>query len=109
MSETKCCGNCKHLISECLDGVGWCKEQSWLTRSEKTCNCFEQNLNGWTEITHDNKNELTEELFHRIVIGFVDKHGRMYAMTFLDCRLGIGEMANLGGYYYYVLPELKIE
>ena len=108
MSKTKYCGNCKHFDND-VSGYGWCYKQSANAVCEGLCSMHEYGYNGWTEITNDNKHELTEGLFNRLVIGFIDKHGRMYTMTFLDCRLGIGEMANLGGFYYYVLPELKIE
>ena len=107
--KEKICGNCRHFDHEDMDGYGWCYKQSANADCEGSCSMHEYNYNGWTELTNDNKNELTEELLKRIVVGVMDKHGRMYTMTLLDCRLGIGEMANLGGFYYYVLPELKIE
>ena len=65
-------------------------------------------INGWTEITPDNEHELTDELSNRIIIGFKDCEGRMHTMTLLDCYMGVGTMAKHGGYYYYVLPELKV-
>ena len=66
-------------------------------------------INGWTEITPDNENELTDDLSNRIIIGFKDCKGRMHTMTLLDCYMGVGTMAKYGGYFYYVVPELKLE
>lgn len=106
--KDKSCGNCKHFKDEDAKGWGRCKSAGVVKRS-----CFCDNHkplnNGWTEITPDNEHELTDELLNRIIIGFKDCEGRMHTMTLLDCYMGVGTMAKGGGYYYYVLPELKIE
>ena len=109
MKEKICalCHYAEHFDNK--NEVCYCRKHDGLTNCNTPKACYTPRIGGWRELTPDNIHELTEELFHRIVIGFVDKYGRMYTMTFLDCRLGIGEMANVGGYYYYVLPELKIE
>ena len=103
------CGNCQFSKNENIEGYAWCEKLNQEIHCSFKCHHHKLKNNGWTELTNDNKHELADELLHRIVIGFIDKRGRMYAMTLIDCRLGIGEMANLGGFYYYVLPELKIE
>ena len=79
MSE-KCCGNCKHFQNESATGNGWC-----------------------------NEHELTDELIDRAVIGWRDSCNRQHIVAFTDCAMGVGTMAKYGGYWYYVLPELKIE
>lgn len=64
---------------------------------------------GWAEITPDNEHELTDELIDRTVIGWRDSYNRHHIVAFTDCAMGVGTMAKYGGYWYYVLPELKIE
>ena len=108
MSENKCCGNCKrYKPMEEIDGM--CTLDDYPYDKNYRCDCYKPINNGWTEITPDNENELTDELSNRIIIGFKDCEGRMHTMTLLDCYMGVGTMAKGGGYYYYVLPELKIE
>ena len=110
MSENKCCGNCKHFTNEDINGFGWCSRVLTRTRcSSGICREYEMPNNGWTEITPDNEHELTDELSNRIIIGFKDCEGRMHTMTLLDCYMGVGTMVKHGGYYYYVVPELRIE
>ena len=105
----KCCKTCKNFKDEDADGYGWCE----LQQEEVTgyfSNPFHEPLNnGWTEITPDNEHELTDELISKAVIGWIDNYNRQHIVAFEDCVMGIGTMAKYGGYYYYVLPELKIE
>ena len=109
MSKNKYCGNCKHFKDEDVEGWGWCTFNKTKTHCAQSWDCYNSTLNGWTEITPDNENELTDELSNRIIIGFKDCEGRMHTMTLLDCYMGVGTMAKRGCYYYYVLPELRIE
>lgn len=97
----ECCGNCKHFKYEDTTGLGWCKEQSWLTRCDKTCNCFEKDLNGWEELTPDNVAEINSDLI-------VVTDGTYYKMA-NGWHASLSTLAKAGGYYYYVLPELKID
>jgi hypothetical protein len=108
MSENKYCGNCKYFKDEDDDVYGLCEEHIYRC-DFPACLSYKPINNGWTEITPDNENELTDELLNRIIIGFKDCEGRMHTMTLLDCYMGVGTMVKYGGYYYYVLPELKIE
>lgn len=106
MSEDKCCGNCKHFKNEDVDGKGWCDEQSWVTGCSKVCKLHEFGANGWTEITPDNVNELNK-IEKRVVVAN-KHHGSVFYRTIHDVN-GLESMAKQGGYYYYVLPELKVE
>ena len=108
MSKDKCCGNCKHFKDEDASGKGWCKEQSWVTECSKVCKCHEVDCSGWAEITPDNVDELYEIKEELLMISFklgdtihYQRKNRMAAT--------LNTLAKSGGYYYYVLPELKIE
>lgn len=101
----KCCGNCKHFKGEDASGKGWCEEQSWVTECSKVCKCHEPDLNGWTEITLDN----VDELYEKPVAVAWEYEGKSYYRLIGDCMVDPSTMAQNGGYYFYVLPELKIE
>ena len=108
MSENKCCGNCKHFNNEDVEGWGWCSLNKTKTHCAQSWDCHNNTFNGWSEITPDNEHELTDELISKAVIGWLDNYNRQHIVAFEDCVMGIGTMAKYGGYYYYVLPELKI-
>lgn len=108
MSENKCCGNCKHFKDEDVSGKGWCEEQSWITECDKVCKCYEPDLNGWTEITPDNVDEVDCMPRETIVIGWI-KESKMNVMGLNTFWFTLKSMAMQGGFYYYVLPKLKIE
>lgn len=99
--KDKSCGNCKHMENQDLDGVGWCEKTKTETHCELSCDFYES-LNGWTEITPDN----VDMIYDGCIVIVTD--GTYYNKA-SDWYLSIGTMAKVGGYYYYVLPELKIE
>ena len=107
MSENKCCGNCKSFKDE--DAVGWGRCVGHMKEFGVHCShtgCLEHKfvknaINGWTEITPDNMNEIPDS--NRIIV----TDGQSYK-NLQEWYLGIGTMAKHGGYWYYVLPELKI-
>ena len=105
----ECCGNCKHFKNKDTCGFGLCQKDGIIIRCHTACGNYSSELNGWTEITPDNEHELTDELISKAVIGWLDNYNRQHIVAFEDCVMGIGTMAKYGGYYYYVLPELKIE
>lgn len=105
----KCCGNCARSYAEDMDGYCVCGVDDHFTSCDEVCDNHTLSINGWTEITPDNEHELADKLMTRTIIGHIGCDGRMYTTTINDCHLGIGTMAKYGGYYYYVLPELKIE
>lgn len=108
MSKDKCCGNCKHFKYEDTSGKGWCEEQAWFSECSKVCKCHEPDLNGWTEITPDNSDDLYKKDEDRIIIAYCN-NGEVSYERYVDSQYIPSEMAELGSYYYYVLPELKIE
>lgn len=105
MSTNKCCGNCKHFQNESATGNGWCNENDWISNVDKVCKCHEDIDNGWTEITPDN----VEELYDKPIAVAWKYEDKTYYSLAGDCTLSLSTMAKYGGYYYYVLPELKID
>ena len=103
-TQNKCCGNCKHFKDEDLDGFGWCDKIDNETHCTLHYDCHED-LNGWTEITPDN----VEELYDKPIAVAWIYEGKTYYSLAGDCTISLATMAKHGGYYYYVLPELKIE
>lgn len=101
MRENKCCGNCKHFKDEDLDGFGFCNKIDSETHCALHYDCHED-LNGWTEITPDNVDMIDDGSIVIVTDG-------TYYNKASEWHLSIGTMAKYGGYYYYVLPELKIE
>lgn len=65
---------------------------------------FEPNIEGWTEITPDNVDSIYDKVIKRVIV----TDGNEYKPV-LDWHCGLSTMAKCGGYYYYILPELKIE
>lgn len=109
MDENKCCENYASSYAKDMDSFCVREFLHDLAVCDKASERHVRIINGWTEITPDNENELTDELLNRIIIGFKDCEGRIHTMTLLDCYMGVGTMAKHGGYYFYVLPELRIE
>lgn len=68
--------------------------------SKNKC-CGNCKNNGWIEITPDNVDEINADLI-------VVTDGTYYKMA-NDWHASLSTLAKVGGYYYYVLPELKIE
>ena len=110
MSKNKYCGSCKHFKDEGADGFGWCAKDSGLTGCGCSCHKHEYNYNGWTEITPDNVKELYKD-FDRVIIAHfipdtVVKNVAAYEKP-NELYRSLEMIAELGGYYYYVLPELN--
>ena len=106
MSENKYCGNCKHFKNEDVEGWGWCSFNKTKTHCAQSWDCYNDTFNGWTEITPNNVEELYESK-ERVCVAFVCNG----EVSYMCGQFGItlSTMAKYGGYYYYVLPELKIE
>lgn len=107
--KEKYCGNCKHFTNEDVNGYGWCS--SLLTRTtcgSGICREYEKPNNGWTEITPDNVDELYNIPEYLLIIAF--KLGdTIYYQRAKDMSPTLNTLAKTGNYYYYVLPELKID
>ena len=59
----------------------------------------------WIEITIDNVDEVYDVPVNRLVIGYI-QGGMTVARMYQDMSPSINTMAKLGGYYFYVLPEI---
>ena len=106
MSNDKCCGNCKHFNNEDVEGWGWCSLNKTKTHCAQSWDCHNATFNGWTEITPNNVEELYESK-ERVCVAFVCNGEVSYMCG--QFGLTLSTMAKYGGYYYYVLPELKID
>ena len=106
MSNDKYCGNCKHFKNEDVEGWGWCSLNKTKTHCDQSWDCHNNTFNGWTEITPNNVEELNESK-ERVCVAFVCNGEVSYMCG--QFGLTLSTMAKYGGYYYYVLPELKIE
>ena len=105
--KDKCCGNCKYMENQDLDGFGWCKRTNTETHCTLHYDCHED-LDGWTEITPDNVEELYNIPEYLLVVAF--KLGDIiYYQRAKDMSPTLNTLAKTSGYYYFVLPELKIE
>ena len=67
----------------------------------------ERIVNGWTEITPDNEEEVYNLPPERIVVANV-VNVLMFYTPLPEMSITISTMAKYGGYYYYELPELKL-
>lgn len=106
MSNDKYCGNCKHFKNEDVEGFSYCEIEHGFKCCDEVCVKHEAINNGWTEITPDNVKELCESK-RRLCVAFVCNGEVSY--TFVHSNITLSTMDKYGGYYYYVLPELKIE
>lgn len=101
MSKDKCCGNCKYFKNTDEYGYGVCEKENRMFPSRENKGCDLHSISGdWAEITPDNENEITDLA--------VVTDGKEYKMV-NHWHLGIGTMAKVGGYYYYLIPELRID
>lgn len=102
MNENKCCGNCACSYAKDMDGYCVCGVDDHFTSCDEVCDNHILSINGWIEITPDNVDMIDD----RSIVIVTD--GTYYNKA-SEWHLSIGTMAKCGGYYYYVLPELKIE
>ena len=98
----KCCGNCKHFKYEDAIGIGVCNILNIMTQCDTSCSEYSSKFNGWTEITPDNVDMIDDGSIVIVTDG-------TYYNKASEWHLSVGTMAKYGGYYYYVLPELKID
>ena len=105
MSTNKYCGNCKHFKYEDAEGRGVCVNFHSPQSCSDLCHGGHEYItdnNSWIEITPDNVDMIDDGSIVIVTDG-------MYYNKASEWHLSIGTMAKYGGYYYYVLPELKIE
>lgn len=108
MSENKYCGNCKYFKDEDAEGWGRCTFNKTKRHCAQSLDCHNRTFNGWIEITPDNVDEVDCIDQEKVVIGWLDNKGRQHIAALVDCPPVKSSLAGKG-YYYYVLPELKIE
>jgi hypothetical protein len=107
MKKDKCCGNCKYFKDEDVEGWGYCSFNKTKTHCAQCWDCHNSTFNGWTEITPDNVDEVYEK---RGRIAFMNPTRWEYMTVWHNAERKVLELYALrGGYYYYVLPELRIE
>lgn len=104
-TQNKYCGNCKHFNNEDVEGWGWCSLDKTKTHCAQYWDCHNDTFNGWTEITPDNE----EEVYDKPIAVAWKYDDRKHYRLIGDCCVPPEVMAKDGGFYYYVLPELKIE
>lgn len=107
-TQNKCCGNCLFFKNEDILGFGYCECHENERQVGYCCGNHvdaPESLSGWAEITPDN----VGELYDKPVAVAWEYEGKSYYRLIGDCMVSPSKMAELGGYYYYVLPELKIE
>ena len=105
MSKDLCCGNCKHFKDEDVEGWGWCSLNKTKTHCAQSWDCHNNTFNGWTEITPDNVDDIKRIDVGRLSYAYQSPKG----WVLYKIRMSLDFMARKGGYYYYVLPELKVE
>lgn len=102
MDENKCCES--YASSYAKDMDSFCVRE-FLHKFE-VCNedsDHHTRINyGWTEITPDNVDMIDDGSIVIVTDG-------TYYNKASEWHLSIGTMAKHGGYYYYVLPELRID
>ena len=107
MSENKYCGNCKHFNNEDVEGWGWCSLNKTETHCAQSWDCYNNTFNGWTEITPDNVDKIRKNKGNIVVMN--PKEWNVPEMLYSLPADTLVLYSEWGGYYYYVLPELKIE
>jgi hypothetical protein len=104
--KDKCCGNCRFFGNEDLGGHGECQLSSAIRYCGDSCISHRLLFESWTEITPDNEEEVYGTPPERLVIASII-NGLVFYSSYNDMSMSIATMAKYGGYYYYVLPELK--
>lgn len=109
MSENKCCGSCKHFKDEDAEGFGFCIADKYVHHitGGGLCVVHQFKDNGWTEITPDNVDEVDCIPRDKVIVGWICNE------EFRSCSLStfwftLKSIAEQGGFYYFVLPELSI-
>lgn len=84
---------------------GMCTLDDYPYDKDYWCDCYKPISNGWTEITTDNVDDIKKIDVGRLSYAYQSPKG----WVLYQIRMSLDFMALKGGYYYYVLPELKIE
>ena len=109
MSENRCCGNCARFFNEDAKGNGFCSispNRQVATCRHNICIAHEWKLPKWTEITPDNIDEIRKSKKKIAIMN--PKEWDVPRMLYSIPADSLVLYSEWGGYYYYVLPELKI-
>lgn len=105
--KDKCCGNCKRFKpSEDIDGM--CTLDDYPYDKDYWCDCYKPINNGWTQITPDNVDELYP-VIDRVIVAYKLGKGLAGYSSLTELYKPLKDLALTGGYYFFILPELKIE
>ena len=107
MSNDKCCGNCKHFKDEDIEGFSYCEIEHGFKCCDEVCVEHEAINNCWTEITPDNIDKIRKSKNEIVIMN--PKEWDVPEMLYSIKADSLVLYSEWGGYYYYVLPELKIE
>ena len=108
MSKNKRCGNCAHSYGKDMDGYCACGIDDHFMGCDEVCDKHIMRINGWTEITPGNVDEIDAIDSNRVVITTMIE-GIVSSSMRADSDITLKACSEMGGYYYYVLPELRIE
>lgn len=100
------CPTCKESID--VTHRNWLNENIKHLYSMDENKCCGNCKHGWTEITPGNVDEIDAIDPNRVVITTMIE-GIVYSSMRADSDITLKACSELGGYYYHVLPELKIE
>ena len=103
----KCCGNCKHSYAKDMDGYCACGVDDHFTSCDEVCDRHILSINGWAEITPDNIDEIRKSKKKIVIMN--PKEWDVPEMLYSIKADSLVLYSEWGGYYYYILPELKIE
>lgn len=106
-TQNKCCLNCKHFKNEDFEGWGLCNVEDSTTKCDDMCDYHDLINNGWTEITPDNVDEIRKT--QRQIVIMNPKEWSVPEMSYGILKETLVLYSVWGGYYYYFLPDLKIE
>ena len=106
MSENKCCGNCRFFGNEDLGGHGECQLSSAIRYCGDSCISHRLLFDSWTEITPDNIDKIRKNKKKIAIMN--PKEWDVPRMLYSIPADSLVLYSVWGGYYYYVLPELKI-
>lgn len=109
MDENKCCENYASSYAKDMDSFCVREFLHDLAVCDKASDHHVRIINGWTEITPDNVDEIKSIESNRVIICASNGIGYMYPLTLLSLECSLESIADYGGHYYFVLPELKIE
>lgn len=112
MSENKCCENCKHFKDEGAYEIGLCGKDGVVTQCGTSCSDYSSKFNGWTELTPDRLEELSQIEPYRIILARFFDDGSVKSKTRTEpcyTPLEVAAANTKLRFFYYILPKLTKE